>query len=84
MAVDSPLGGTLPLLYGFSLEITLNWKFLGPVLETKLTFKKHIGEICSKIAIIYRLKDLLPRKLLLSLYYQFVYPYLLYCSLRWV
>ena len=62
-------------------------KFLGVVLDNKLTFADHIKEVSSKISksigIIHHLKNYLQVPTLISLYYSLVYPYLTYCILIW-
>ena len=62
-------------------------KFLGVTLDENLTFKLHISNICKKVArstgILYKLQQYLPITSLISLYYTFVYPHLLYCNLAW-
>ena len=53
---------------GIPAQFTLNGKFLGIVLVSKLAFREYIGVICKKlstiIGIFYTVKELLPRKLL--------------------
>ena len=62
-------------------------KFIGVILDNKLKFDSHIDFISKKISksfgIIYRLKECLLQNNLKSLYYSFIYPYLLYCNLAW-
>jgi hypothetical protein len=62
-------------------------KFLGVVLDSKLTWKDHVsyikGKISKSIGIIHRAKQNLNKECLISLYYAFVYPYLNYCVSVW-
>ena len=62
-------------------------KFLGVTLDEKLKFDTHIKLISSKISksigIIYRVRDLLPKPCIFSLYYSFVYSQIHYCNLIW-
>ena len=62
-------------------------KFLGIVIDKKLSFKEHITFICAKlsktIGIFYKIYKYLPEKTLVNLYYSFAYPYLLYCNIIW-
>ena len=62
-------------------------RFLGVTLDENLTFKLHISQICKKVArstgIFYKLQHYLPTTSLISLYYTFIYPHLLYCNLAW-
>ena len=58
-------------------------KFLGVTIDSKLKFKTHINDICSKISksigIMYKLSKLkMKTKVLKQIYYCLVYPYLLY------
>ena len=61
--------------------------FLGVVLDESLKFKLHIAHISTKISksigILYKLRNILPFQTLKSLYFSFVYPYLLYSNLVW-
>ena len=62
-------------------------KFLGTIIDDKLTWKPHIDYISKKlskaIAIMYRLKAYVTQETLCSLYYSLVYPYLTYCNVVW-
>ena len=63
-------------------RVTLT-KFLGVIIDGKLSFSRHvpyIKNIISKgIGIIIKARKYLNRKSLLDLYHAFVYPYLTYC-----
>jgi hypothetical protein len=62
-------------------------KFLGIHLDTHLTWTIHINNIKNKIAkglgIINKVKKLMNKGTLLTLYYSFVFPYLSYCISIW-
>ena len=62
-------------------------KFLGVILDHKITWKKHINYISSKIAkgigIIKKVRKYLNSDTLISLYYSFIYPYLIYSNHVW-
>jgi len=62
-------------------------KFLGVHLDRKLNFSHHVRFVSSKLSktvgIFYRIRDLVPESLLISLYYSLFYPYLIYCVLVW-
>ena len=62
-------------------------KFLGVIVDSGLRWNLHIDYICSKIAkglgAMYRINNIIPHKLLLSLYYSMIYPYLNYCCIVW-
>ena len=69
------------------VEIETNGKFLGVILDNKLTFKYHISFLCNKISktvgILYKVKDYVPQHIMIQLYYSFVYPYIHYCNIVW-
>ena len=62
-------------------------KFLGVLLDDNLTWSFHINYIRNKIAkgmgIIRKAKKYFNSKTLLSLYYSFIYPYIIYCIEVW-
>ena len=62
-------------------------KFLGVILDNKLTSKQHIthiSNIASKsIRILQTAKKSLNHSTLNTLYYSFIYPYLSYCIIIW-
>jgi len=62
-------------------------KFLGVILDCHLTWDRHVTYIRSKIAkscgIISKTKKVLNRKTLVTLYYSFMYPYLVYAIELW-
>jgi hypothetical protein len=59
-----------------------NTKFLGIVLDEKLTWKEHISNVRKKVSkgigILYKCRKYLSKQTLLNLYYSFIYPYLCY------
>ena len=62
-------------------------KFLGLTLDDKLKFSVHLSNICNKlssvIGILYRVKDVLPTKILIGLYYSLFCPHLVYVNTIW-
>lgn len=62
-------------------------KFLGVLIDEKLNWKKHISFISNKIAknigIISKIRHVIPRRCLISLYYTLIYPFLSYCNIVW-
>lgn len=74
-------------LYGQNISLVEHTKFLGVILDSKLTWYLHIKQIHSKISkgigIICRAKRLLNKPSLLTLYNSFIYPYLTYCIEVW-
>ena len=69
------------------LERHKSGKFLGVILDEKLTFKEHLTTITSKISkvvgLFYKLKHKFPLEVIHKLYYSLVYPHLSYCILAW-
>jgi hypothetical protein len=72
---------------GSCIEKVYQTKFLGVILDKDLSWKPHIayvkGKISKNIGIIYRAKQFLNKQSLLSLYYAFIFPYLVYCVNVW-
>ena len=72
---------------GNSLERVYKSKFLGVVIDDKLTWKDHILHVSKKVSkglgIILKARKCLNNNTLLSLYYSFIYPYLTYCNQIW-
>jgi hypothetical protein len=62
-------------------------KFLGVILDCRLVWDKHVTYIRSKISksigILYRTRKILNQSTLVTLYYSFVYPYLVYGIELW-
>lgn len=87
---DSKLHDTtnIPInIDGTIVLTTATTKFLGTIIDCNLHWKNHISYICSKIAgangIIYRLKHVLPKDTLLTLYNTLILPHLNYNLLAW-
>ena len=59
-------------------------KFLGVIIDKKLTWKDHILYISNKISrgigMIIKAKKRLNKNALVCLYYSFIYPYITYCN----
>ena len=72
---------------GRPIEEVDRTKFLGTIVDNKLSWKYHISYISGKIArgigIIKKARKFLKKESLLSLYYSFIYPYLIYCNHVW-
>jgi hypothetical protein len=62
-------------------------KLLGVTVDGKLTFDRHVAEICKRAGIhvngLYRLATYLPKESLMKIYVSFVVPNFLYCPLSW-
>ena len=72
---------------GESINEVDKTKFLGVIIDNKLTWKSHITHICGKVArgigIIIKARKWLNQDSLISLYYSFIYPYFIYCNHVW-
>ena len=70
-----------------SIERVYTTKFLGVMIDSKLTWKSHIEYTCSKLSkcvgILAKCRKKLYKSALISLYYSFAYPYLIYCNHVW-
>ena len=62
-------------------------KFLGAILDEKLTFKEHIEYVAKKLSIgigfLYRAREALNYKQLTLLYNAILVPHINYCNLVW-
>ena len=62
-------------------------KYLGVILDNKLNWIEHIGYVKNKVAkgigIICKARKFLTKKVLLTLYNTFIFPYLIYCVEIW-
>ena len=72
---------------GETISEVTKTKFLGVIIDNRLNWQHHINYISSKVAkglgIIIKVRKVLDNKSLLSLYYAFIYPYLMYCNHVW-
>ena len=62
-------------------------KYLGVLIDDKLCWKNHIDYTCSKISkgcwALQNLKNILPSKFLIDVYYSLIYSHLCYCITSW-
>ena len=72
---------------GINIDQVSKTKFLGVIIDSKLTWKDHINFIKTKISkgigILYRARKFLNEQSLKTLYYSFIYPYFSYCIELW-
>ena len=72
---------------GEPINVVDKTKFLGILIDNKLTWKQHIAYISGKISrgigMIIKARQYLNKQGMLSLYYSFIYPYLTYCNHIW-
>ena len=64
-----------------------NHKYLGVILDSKMSWIQHIANVKNNIAkgigIMYKARTYLDRKSLINLYNAYIYPYLIYCVELW-
>ena len=69
---------------GQIIECVTQTKFLGLIIDEKLTWRNHVNHISTKIAkgigILIKARFCLNKETLVSLYHTFIYPYLTYCN----
>ena len=74
-------------LNGNKIERVTQFNFLGLILQSNLSWNKHVIHISLKVSktigILYRLKSVYPLKVLLTLYNTLMLPYFNYCILSW-
>ena len=62
-------------------------KYLGVILDNKLSWIQHISYVKSKISkgigIMYKARNYVNKNALLGLYHSYIYPYLIYCIESW-
>ena len=72
---------------GNNIERVTNLNFLGLTLSSTLSWNQHINKISIKISksigILYRLRDIYPRAVLVNLYNALITPHFNYCTLYW-
>ena len=70
-----------------NLDPNDNYELLGVILDNKLNRIEHIGYVKNKVAkgigIICKARNFFPKKVLLTLYNTFIFPYLIYCVEIW-
>ena len=75
------------LIDGEAIDKVEKTKFLGIIIDNKLTRKWHIDHIAGKIShvigMIIKARQYLNKSGLISLYYSFIYPHLTYCNHIW-
>ena len=69
------------------IEHVFEFNFLGVMFNSQMNWNTHINYIASKISrtvgILYRLKDIYPQSVLLTLYNTLILPHFHYCLLLW-
>lgn len=71
----------------FVLSKVNHIKFLGVIIDEKLTWKQHLLSVCTKISqitgILYRIRNCLTPECIRLVYLSAAYPHFLYCSAIW-
>ena len=84
---DASVNRSLINMCDVHLSFTNHVKFLGIIIDHKLNYSSHINSIASKLSrisgILYSIRNNVPEKILLNLYYSLVYPHLIYGILLW-
>ena len=72
---------------GHIINETDSTKFLGVIIDNKLSWKNHIkhvvGKVSRGIGMILKARKLLNQDALITLYYSFIFPYFVYCNHVW-
>ena len=75
------------LINDIPIPIVDYFRYLGAILDNKLTFSDHISNVAKKISlsvgIISKLRHYAPTSILLKLYYAILHPHLLYGIIVW-
>ena len=62
-------------------------KFLGVLIDDKLSWKSHVAlvnsKLCKSLSVFYKVGKILDKSSLFLLYYALIFPYLMYCSEVW-
>ena len=70
-----------------SLSNIKNHKYLGVILDSKMSWIQHIAYVKNKVAkgigIMFKARSYLDRRSLINLYNAYIYPYLIYCVESW-
>ncbi len=82
-----PLFSNSLKIEGQKIDQVKETKFLGVMVDSKLTWASHATYISKKISkgigILCKARKYLPKSCLVTLYYSFIYPYLNYCLEVW-
>ena len=69
------------------IEQVAETKFLGVIITDNLTWDNHINTVCNKVSkgigISCKIRHLIPRSILINLYFTLVHPYFQYCNIVW-
>ena len=75
------------IINGSTIDQVSTFKFLGLHINSQLTWQTHINEISNRISrvigLLYKMQNMLPKNILLSLYNTLILPHINYCILSW-
>ena len=81
-AKNNPLKSVTIIINGKAIELKDYIKYLGILIDYKLSFKQHITAITKKISraigSLYKLRQYVSKRILIMMYYSLVYPFLIY------
>ena len=70
-----------------SLSNIKNHKYLGVILDSKMSWIQHIAYVKNKVAkgigIMFKARTYLDKRILINFYSAYIYPYLIYCVESW-
>ena len=86
-AKNQPKSPVAILISNKAIDEVEEVKYLGIIIDSKMTFKSHINElkiyISRSIGILYKLRPFVTTQILSSVYYGIIYPFLLYGIIIW-
>ena len=87
-AINKPKNSVVTILINKqAIDEVKSVKYLGILIDSQLTFKNQIDELSKKVSraigVLYKLRPYVTTKILTSVYYAIVYPFLLYGITVW-
>ena len=86
-AINKPRIPVTILINKNAIDEAEHVKYLGILIDSRLTFKPHIDELKKKISrgigVLYKLRPFVTSKILINVYYAIIYPFLLYGIIVW-
>ena len=86
-AKNKPLHPITILINNKAIEEADHVKYLGVIIDSQLTFRRHMEEVSKKISrsigVLYKLRPFVSQKILVNVYYAIIYPFLLYGVELW-
>ena len=86
-AINKPKSPVTILINKKAIDEAEYIKYLGILIDSRLTFRQHIDELAKKVSrgigMLYKLRPFVTTKILTSVYYAIIYPFLLYGITVW-